>query len=402
MGLQVAPPVDPQMPKACSTDFASTVGKRPAFQAAFYFGSGLVSLDASSAEAPFGLGPLAAGAQRFTAVATCDLLLLGQESGRMAPEQAPAAAVGASGKGAHTSAIASPMSDGAGSLLCDEQLQSPDSMEICGDRGSSEQRGRLPGRRRSCASPGEEQRSPRGHQHHMLGLSPLLGRSLQKLRRSWGSGGAIAGVSVKDALAAAELACSGDPDMQPLWRGHTENVCPNAWCSPETPPGSGAAQAARSGAPQRTPLSEQPLHQGGNAAAAAAPQGAQCTAGLVVRQQQQHRLSRAGRQEQLGWQALGPVLVGGGAGCGAEHTRLSRLRAVMTMSMLDASAECAAPMSSPAAVVRVPHVPASIMVLPWGSGVRGRGRGQPWSRVRGIWCFEVMQSSRIGNTPIPC
>lgn len=375
-GLQVAPKVDPLLPKACSTDFASTVGKRPAFQAAFYFGTGLVSLDASSAEAPFGLGPLAAGAQRFTAVAAChELLPAGRESGRRALEAAGAPCdTTESGEAVRMTALASPMSDGVGSLLCDEQLQSPEAMELCGDaaasRGSAEQQRRLFGHRRPCASPDEEPRSPRGHQHQLLGLSPLLGRSLQKLRRSWGSGAATAGAATaKEACLASEAACSGGLDMQPLWRGHTENVRPNAAGSPGTPPETGAARAAGAGAPQRSPLRERRCNEGGNGAAAA-PQGPPRAAGPGrqhhASSQQQHRLSRAGRQERLEWRAASTTPQEGGAAAGAAaagssgagHTRLSRLRAVMTMSTLDATLDAsldgAMLMGSPGPMVRTP------------------------------------------------
>jgi hypothetical protein len=318
----------------------------------------------------FGPGPLAAGAQHFSVApatsatpleisgARCEqrsMLGTGSDSGSgmepaAAAEEQPAGSLHASDKHGTPQALASP--EGS-------------AMEVCSS--SPRRRGRRGGRR--SLSPGEEHSSeacgaPGQQQPHRISLTPLLGRSIEKLRRSWGSAGSghpkEAGAPREGPAAkggsSSSSSIAGDLDMQPLWRGHAENLCPNS---------SAAQQQGRAviGPPQRSPLCDLHLHQGG--AAAVAAWGAQRLAQHV---QQQHRLARAGGQAGYAWSAGGTVPGDTAAAASqlphaAELGTLAQLQAVMQMPALAACAEGGALCSS--TVQLVGCIPSSIPFAPY-------------------------------------
>ena len=370
----------PIIPEACSTDFAVTLGKKAPFQAAFYFGTGLVVLN--SADVPFGPGPLAAGAQCFSGMPSFSQAAPDEApgTGRL---QAPAAQIrGPNGQGERGAACA----EGAASSGCIAPASSPAvasqgchgssplllspegcAMEVCVSSGG--RRGSHNGNRRASLYPADVSApgGTPGQQHRLGGLTPLIGRSIEKLRRSWGSGSGQGGHVAKELLLGAAAAAAGaareagepfegnsssaagDPDMQPLMHGHVENLCPN----------SGSAAAAKLvGAPLRSPLGEIHLHEGVEAAPAS--WGAQRA---TQHAPQQHRLARAGGLADHTWAAAasaardsGAAMHGSGAvpvaDAGEGAGRLAQLHAVMHMSCVDASVDGSAIHSEAAQLVR--------------------------------------------------
>ena len=196
----VAAPVDPIMPDACSTDFASVHARRPAFQAAFYFGARRTRPQQDSEPFIFGEhGPLAAGMQSFST----------SRPDAQTPQESAAAAaepqLGGAEPGQEPQRLRAHIScaveqQGTPQGRCGDMCSTVDAMEVCGSGG----RGKgMPQAR-----------------HTQL----LWPASLQKLRR---------GATRSPKVPPPDVA---DLDMQPLGRhisgGHSAFGCetPEAVC----------------------------------------------------------------------------------------------------------------------------------------------------------------------------
>ncbi len=189
------PPVDPLMPDSCSTDFASVAARRPAFQAAFYFGARRRP-EADAEPFAFGEhGPLAAGVQRFS-TSLPDAHLLQDSPTAAAASPLPEASTPNQDhqrqRGHVNQEAAQQMRPGSGGAV--------EAMEVCGSGGGSDV-------------------TPQARHAQLLWPA-----SLQRLRRG----------ARQSPQSPVMHAGGADPDMQPLGR-HISGVCSPGGCDTPDP-----------------------------------------------------------------------------------------------------------------------------------------------------------------------
>ncbi|BDA45776.1 hypothetical protein COCOBI_07-5630 [Coccomyxa sp. Obi] len=178
----VAPPVDPIMPESCSADFASVHARRPAFQAAFYFGARRRPSEHDSEPFTFGEhGPLAAGVQCFS-TSLPEAQVLHDSAETAAGPQLGAAAPDHRAQRLRGRISCADEQQGTQLGSYGDMCGAVDAMEVCGSGGRGEG-------------------TPQARHTQLLWPA-----SLQKLRRG---GTRSPKVSPPDAA---------DPDMQPLGR----------------------------------------------------------------------------------------------------------------------------------------------------------------------------------------
>lgn len=210
------PPVDPLMPDSCSTDFASVAARRPAFQAAFYFGARRRS-DPDLEPFDFGEhGPLAAGAQRFSTSLPDAHLLEDSPAAAARPSQSDSTP----DQPAQRPRVCGPFAETV------QQAGLGDSGEACGAATAME----------VCSSGRPEKGTPQTRHGQLLWPA-----SLTRLRRG----------DKRSPQSPPVAAGCADPDMQPLGRHisgvHSADGCdtPDAAACRPSQPGSGKEKPTR-------------------------------------------------------------------------------------------------------------------------------------------------------------
>lgn len=304
----VAPPVDPIMPDACSTDFASVHARRPAFQAAFYFGARRRPSEHDSEPFIFGEhGPLAAGVQSFStslpkaqALQESAAVAAGPQLGDAAPDHRAHRLRGR--KSCADEQQGTPLG------RCGNMCSAADPMEVCGSDGRGE--GTPQARHAQLPWPASLQKLRRGPTRSPKVPPPdAADPDMQPLGRHISGGHSAVGWKTPEAACHAGEPHSGKAQVVEAFVESSENVPGRANCAimhvaVESTPyeeGGRARGRARGGGGCTVPVREQPQQLLSNERSQLSELRSLCGAG-------QEMLATGGSSWQVGdvtWQVLG-------------------------------------------------------------------------------------------------